>query len=633
MLDSALSSERLREHLPEPGAWRPVPDVTDRAFWTAVHPATTAAMVDRAERLAGVGPWPALPASLWLDFARTGNRIRYQDPYFARRRRLAAAVLAACLTDDERWHDEVADGAWLVCEESSWCLPAHDESHGARNTHALPDVDNPTLDLFAAETGALLAWTYAVLRPKVEERGLGQRIVDEVRRRILVPQRTVDSWIWFGRRGHVGNWNPWINSNVLVCSLLLDSTREEIVTTVERAVFGLDVFVGGYPADGACDEGQLYWWRAGASLSECLEVLRSASGGVLDAFDLPLVREIGRYLHRVHIAGDWYVNVADGSAKLDADGASAHVLYRFGRRVGDAEMVAHARWLRGDGPLAESTTGVGRALLALADSDWASEPSADPPLVAQAWWPDTELLTARETGGSARGLFLSVKGGHNAEAHNHNDVGTFLVALDGHPVLVDAGVADYTRQHFSPDRYEIWSLRSAYHNVPLVDGYEQAPGKEHRAADVRCELDDTGARFDLDLAGAYPAEAGLLHWHRSVRLDRAGGQIVLSDRWAFSRVPGDVRSHLLASGAPVVLGAGALEVPTPGRTLRLSYDGAALDVEVERIDLDDRRLRGAWGDHLWRIALVVRRPTADGGYRLEIGAGRSCLANSAGHRA
>lgn len=619
MLEAVLSAERLREHLPEPGAWRPVPDVTDRAFWAAVDPATTAALVDRAEQLAGVGPWPALPASLWLDFARTGNRVRYQDPYFARRRRLAAAVLAACLTDDERWHDEVADGAWLICEESSWCLPAHDESHGARNTHALPDVGNPTLDLFAAETGALVAWTYAVLRPRLEQRGLATRIAAEVGKRVLVPQRTVDSWIWFGRRGHVGNWNPWINANVLACSLLLDSDREELLTTVERAVFGLNVFVGGYPVDGACDEGQLYWWRAGASLSECLEVLRSASDGALDAFELPLVKEIGRYPHRVHIAGDWYVNVADGSAKLDADGASPHVLYRFGRRVGDSEMVAHARWMRGDGPLAEPSIGVGRALLALADADWAAEPPADPPYVAQAWWPHTELLTARETAGSARGLFLSVKGGHNAEAHNHNDVGTFLVALDGHPALVDAGVAEYTRQHFSPDRYEIWSLRSAYHNVPLVDGYEQAPGKDFRASDVRCAVDEDGVSFSLDLAGAYPAEAGLRHWHRSVSLDRPGRRIVLDDRWSCSRTPGDLRTHLLASGAPSVVGPGVLAVPTPGRALRLSFDPQVLDVGVEQLDLDDRRLQRAWGAHLWRIALVVRTPTSEGGYRLDVG--------------
>ncbi|MBM7789559.1 heparinase II/III family protein [Tenggerimyces flavus] len=521
-LKAVLSAESLRAHLPEPGTWRPVPAATDRSFWDGFDATTRTALLDQAEQLSG-GDWPQLTASRWLDYARTGNRVRYQDPYNDRRRRLAAAVLAACLTDDARWHDEVADGAWLLCEESSWCLPAHDESHGTRNLPALPDVDNPTLDLFAAETGALLAWTHTVLSAQLAERGLADRIVDEVRTRVLVPQRTVDSWVWFGRRGQVGNWNPWINSNVLACSLLLDADRADLLQTVERAIEGLDVFLGGYPCDGACDEGHLYWWRAGASLSECLELLRTASDGVLDAFDLPLVREIGRYPHRVHIAGDWYVNVADGSAKLDADNTCAHVLYRYGIRVGDAEMVAHARAMRGSGPVVERSIGLGRSLFALSDTRWRDEPLTEPPLVQQAWWPDTELLTARQIAGSTRGLFVSVKGGHNGEDHNHNDVGTLLVALDGHPVLVDAGVAEYTHKHFSPDRYEIWSLRSGYHNVPLVDGHEQPSGGEHAARDVRCRLDDSGARIDLDLAAAYPVHAGLRTWCRTVELERAGG--------------------------------------------------------------------------------------------------------------
>ena len=30
----------------------------------------------------------------------------------------------------------------------------------------------------------------------------------------------------------------------------------------------------------------------------------------------PLVQEIGRYIYRVQISGDWYVNFADASAKI-----------------------------------------------------------------------------------------------------------------------------------------------------------------------------------------------------------------------------------------------------------------------------------------------------------------------------
>ena len=81
--------------------------------------------------------------------------------------------------------------------------------------------------------------------------------------------------------------------------------------------------------DGGCDEGPGYWGRAGASLFDCLDLLHSAPGGALDALREPLVREIGRYICRAHIAGDWYTNFADAAARVDIAG---DLVYRYGKR-------------------------------------------------------------------------------------------------------------------------------------------------------------------------------------------------------------------------------------------------------------------------------------------------------------
>ncbi len=86
--------------------------------------------------------------------------------------------------------------------------------------------------------------------------------------------------------------------------------------------------------------------------------------------------------------------------------------------------------------------------------------------------------------GSARGLTVAAKGGHNDESHNHNDVGEFVVYCDGKPLLIDAGVETYSRKTFSPQRYEIWTMQSAYHNLPTIDGVQQAPGAAFAARDV-----------------------------------------------------------------------------------------------------------------------------------------------------
>ncbi len=100
---------------------------------------------------------------------------------------------------------------WLLCEETTWCLPAHQPG-------GLPDPDNPQVDLFAAETAALLAWT-AALTGEHEA-----RVRREVQRRVLDPYRVRDDWRWLGLNDpeHLNNWTPWIHSNLLIASLLLD---------------------------------------------------------------------------------------------------------------------------------------------------------------------------------------------------------------------------------------------------------------------------------------------------------------------------------------------------------------------------------------------------------------------------
>ena len=59
-------------------------------------------------------------------------------------------------------------------------------------------------------------------------------------------------------------------------------------------------------------------------------------------------------------------------------------------------------------------------------------------------------MTARVTERSSDGFYVAAQGGHNAESHNHNDVGNFIVFLNGKPVIVDVGV-ETVRVSFDPD--------------------------------------------------------------------------------------------------------------------------------------------------------------------------------------
>ena len=330
--------------------------------------------------------------------------------------------------------------------------------------------------------------------------------------------------------------------------------RRDIARTAERAVAALDRYLDAVPKDGGCDEGINYWWRAGGSLFECLETLASPCGDDYGVFEIQKIRAIARYPVITHIADGWHVNFADGSPK---PAATPHLLCRFGRRIGDQEVVRYARALRGDQAAANLLAGtsgsIPRPLSAIFDTSWSDEPLCAFPMPAQAWLAATGVLTARSRAGTVAGLFLAAKAGHNAESHNHNDIGSFIVALDGRPLLIDVGVSVYTRQTFVPQRYEIWTMQSSWHNVPEVDGVQQAAGREHAARRVQGLLGPGAAELTMDLAGAYPAEAGIRSWRRTIRLDRGGtgdGTILVEDAWEINHSPERIVVHLITAREP-----------------------------------------------------------------------------------
>jgi hypothetical protein len=175
--------------------------------------------------------WPVLTATGYARFFTDGDRQAYERPYFARRDRLGAAVLTAALSGPSPSRvGDIIDGVWLPCEETSWCLPAH-HLFARRSFSPLPDPAEPSVDLFAAETAGLLAYTDLLAGDLIEQVApvARRRLREEVKARVLDPYRDSDEWWWFGlRKEDLNNWTPWIHSNLLSASLLQDHRRRRL---------------------------------------------------------------------------------------------------------------------------------------------------------------------------------------------------------------------------------------------------------------------------------------------------------------------------------------------------------------------------------------------------------------------
>jgi hypothetical protein len=597
LLSGSWPESKLHSVLLPAADWHPFPKYGDRSAWESVSPDVRGAAMAAADKQFGAS-WPSLTATLFLEFVRDGNRSRYEAVSFGRRDRVREAVVAECLEAKGRLLDDIANGLWLMCEETYWGVPAHVGIQ--KRGSGLPDVQEPTIDLFAAETGELLAWTSYLLGPALDKVHplVRERINVEIGRRLLTPYRERNDFWWMGLDADrpVNNWNPWINSNILACALLVEGDPVRRAALVHKVLTSLDRFLDSYHPDGGCDEGPGYWGRAGGSLFDNLELLHSASGGAIDFYRVPLIGEIGRYIYRAHIHDRWFINFADAAAKEDFPG---ELVYRYGVRIGDEPMQAFGAWgAQSAGVKATLDTGsIGRELAALFDTKVRTA-AASQPLVRDMYLPGIQIMAARLKQGSADGLYLAGQGGHNAESHNHNDVGNFIVYANGEPAIIDVGVETYTAKTFSSQRYDIWTMQSAYHNLPTVNGIMQGAGRQFEAREVEYHSDEAAAQFRLDIAAAYPVEAGIERWIRTLRLDRQHNVIEVSDAWTL-RGKGSVAFTLMT---PVSVSAktGLLEL---GRILQVRYDPATLASSIEPIPIADARLKASWGSMVYRILL------------------------------
>lgn len=626
-LEDAYSASALDHLLIPIGEWKPYPSVSDPDGFSHIDARVRQAYIHAGERYLHAS-WPALPATVFLEFVRTGNRTDYETLSFQRRKQLADLVLAEAFERKGRFIDQIINGIWAISEESFWGVPAH--MFLQQKGGGLPDPEEPVVDLFAAETAQELAWTYYLLKPELDKVTpvIAERIRDEATRRILIPYLKHDNWSYLGMEWkkhpsasrRVNNWNPWINSNVLVTALLLapDATLRDKV--VYKTMESVDNFVIPYPADGGSDEGPEYWGRAAGSLLDYLETLKNATGGKIDRTGVPLLRNMGDYIWKTYIAGPYYYNYGDADALYKPDPA---LLYRFGRDTRDSVLMRFAAFQAkaqgfGDSLLDEPFGVLNRTLASLVCLDGLKTISPAEALPADVWLPDLQIMAAREQEGSREELYLAVKGGNNGESHNHNDVGSFIVYDDGKPVFIDAGAQTYTAQTFGPDRYKLWNNQSSYHNLPEINGYMQKDGARYQAEAVSYKHDRKSAALTLDIAHAYPDEAGIKSWKRTVSLERGRG-IRIEENYVLNRFLASPVFNFLTPLLPDTRTGGVVVFHPAGEAgpVRLHYP-SGFTVKVDTVYIRDGtpvdagapqgsrtgRLYSNWGGVLYRVRLL-----------------------------
>ena len=616
LLENSITRQQLLQDLAKGTEWVKYPAYNNRTAWEALPKAIRADIIREGENALKCN-WGVVKASDYMEFNRSGNRAIMEQPQSVRVSALEALTLAELVEGKGRFMDALMDGIWAMCEQTTWVLSAHLVLQ--QKGPGLPDPDDTVIDLTSGEIGALLSWIHHFFAAELD--GISPFIAGKIRRnireRVLEPYYARNDFWWMGFNDEVvNNWNVWVNYNVMQCIMLMETDRQKRADNIYKAMRSIDKFINYYPDDGGCDEGPSYWSHAGGKLFEGLELLYTVTGGKVDLYGNELIKNIGRYIYRAYIDDPYYVNFADAGAK---GGIYPGLVYRYGKAINDPVMQGFGAFYARKSNFASKTPSgsIGAVLPDLFDVNEIVTAQTVEPLIVECWLPGSQLVMARDKADSKQGFYFAAKGGHNDESHNHNDVGTFILYYNGLPALVDVGVGTYTRQTFSDERYQIWTMQSGFHNLPAINGVDQKDGRQYAASNVSFKSSAKTVDFSMDIAGAYPAGAAVKSWLRSYRLTR-GKDFVVSDKYTITENRGVSTLNFMTSCRATLTKPGLIRLAGEGFVLEMTYDTTLLNGKVEVIPIEDPNLQYPWGNELTRIKLEFTSKNLSGSSSVKV---------------
>lgn len=575
-------------------------------------------------------PWEAIPNKVFAEFRTTGNRTHYEEMSFDIRKQFVCLVMAEIMQGKGRFLPSICRGLHYFMEKEPWWgIPAH-------YPKAKPERGIQPVDLFNAETSDMLAWTLYMLDKQIgnKEKGLCDSVRKEIERRFLHPTLYEKQ----GWKQNANNWNTWITTNwlqtVLICGQASKNEANGFDDESKAAFEGikqcLRTFLKGYPDDGGCEEGVSYWDCAGASFFESLFFMQFAPEEArlsLDAAQRKKVEAMGKFITTMYIDSLNFVNFSDAQAH---NVPNINILFPYGEYLGNEPMKQLAAYVGKTFDYLEKPSTLflrsgnypklGRELMLLSMLGKYQATEAVQPHTEDAYLENSQIMVA-----SNQDWFLAAKGGNNAESHNHNDIGNFIVYHQQKPVIIDLGRDTYTSLSFSNRRFELMNCRSAYHNVPMINGLEQKDGRQYRASLVSHRAMATESTIQMNLEKAYPQEAHVDVWHRTLTLDRERNRVKVTEQYQLDSlaVENDEAATSGFDNSVVLLVYGQPQELRPGKihlqdgAVCLEYDAQSLLATIEKVKMADGIMKTQWHDNVYRIRLFPKEyaPKAKISYR------------------
>lgn len=557
------TAQQLKTWLSQPA---PPDTLTEQIRSSGATPLIGAMLRQAAPDLSTIQP---TTYTLYREFERNGSRPAFQRVYFARRSQLSRAVFKT-LNGEQNHIDTIHDLLWAICEETTWVMPAHEEQGPdywdidppivrtqPLGSHTMLTREPDSIDLFAAETGASLAETVALLGDQLAPE-VRQRVRQEVRRHIFLPYLAYGRNHWW-YKGAL-NWNGVCNGAIGLAFLRLETDLDTLSEALAQVLEGLAAYIEtGFEADGGSLEGVGYWNYGLMYYVAFAELLRERTHGALDMLGQPKLRAIAAYPPGLSLSPNKYFNPGDASeAVIIAPG----IVHRLAERTNTPELAAlvtTVEWL--------NSVGMASAKLAIVmrHAAWWDGRFGTFPEPQAFYLPESGVakLVGRTTDG--RRVVLAAAAGHNDGHHSHADVANFVLHIGETSIFCDAGPGLYNKGYFRQDRYNNVFANAFGHSVPRIGGKLQSPGPEFGGSkqfhgtitDFQAQGEHT--RVQIEFARAYDLPT-LTSALRTLALDTSNGTVQITDTFAFNGPPLPIEEAFVTWGSVTADGSRAVLV-------------------------------------------------------------------------
>jgi hypothetical protein len=487
---------------------------------------------------------PPLTEELFALYENTGNRLKYEAVYFLRRKFLAVFGMLSILYKEQEDIKKLEEVLTDICLEECWALPPHVNKQGNKDWRI-------TIDLFASETAQAITEISTLLSEE-----LSSNIKELIRKNVL--DRVIDPF--YESSIPYGGWEECHHNWCAVCagsigsaSIYLFSHEEaKLNKYMERICNSLTHYIEGFPEDGTCMEGISYFTYGMTYYTTFAEQIYEYTKGKTDLFHSDKLRKIGEFQQKCYFSGGHTINFSDGSSNDRFKiGLTSYLALRFPTVfIPNMDMAAEFdtdpcyRWaaIYRDYIWTQKYIENYQDMVKEGVDD---ENGVENQYTGQVVLPDAGWSICQSRAGAG----FAIKGGHNEEPHNHNDIGSFLYVNNKDILLAELGAGEYTKDYFNENRYTILCNNSLGHSVPIINGKGQQAGRDFGCS--KFETDGRGKTL-LEISGAYE-KGSIDSLERATYFNLESGETIIEDTFKGLDKLNCVTENLITYYQPVII--------------------------------------------------------------------------------